>query len=185
MRRAGLEEHAREAMAEAVRLGRGRLPLFQQVEYLLPWLREKRRGFLLLECCATFARLEPGNLPVQIEYAYLGCVSGKFKPAETVDYFRKLREEHPGQAGVALGLATALLLDGQADDALAALDAAPPTEGAEPDIRESAVRAVALAVIGKEAEARRLLDQLDWQKLLQEERETFNKLLSRTRVRAD
>lgn len=180
MARAGLKDFAMESMVEAVRLGRGCLPLYEQVRGLLPWLRERRRGFLMLECCSTFAKLEPGNPDVFSDFLYLGCIFGKIVPSTAAAGFHELLAKRPDQPGAHLGLATALLLDGKPAEALRAMGEAP--EEGPPDLRESAVQAVAFAMLGKEEESKDLLDRLDWQRLLPEERDACLRLLSRTKL---
>jgi len=181
MKEAGLDDLAREAMVSAVRLNRGRLPLFIQVRDLAPWLRDRRRGLALREFARVMAGLEPGN-PYPIAIALdLGCVSGSIDPSVTVEGLTKLLEKNPDMKGLDEALATALLLDKQPDKALAQL---PPDAVTRPDPSPYAlaITGVAMAMKGEDEKARKLIERVEWDKMLTVECDAFSRALSDTRL---
>jgi hypothetical protein len=178
---AGLDELARESMFAAIRLRRGCLPLFDQVSYLVPWLRQKRRGIDLLEFCRFMATLEPGNpLPVAVVLD-VGCTSGNIDPETAIKGLRIIHEKYPEIKGIDDALATALLLAGRPDEALAEFPPDAVTR-AKPSPYALAVTGVAMAMKGDEAESKKLLDRVPWDTMLVEECDAFYRIISDTRL---
>jgi hypothetical protein len=178
---AGLFDLAREAMVSAIRLNRGRLPVFYQVRGLAPWLRDHRRGLALREFARVMAGLEPNNPNPVAVALHLGCVSGSIDPSVTVAELTKLIEAHPEIPGLDEALATALLLDNQPDKALAQL---PPDATTRPGHTPHAlaITGVAMAMKGEDEKASKILKRVEWNKMLTEECDAFSRALSNTRL---
>jgi hypothetical protein len=180
MQDAGLEELAREAMVAAIRKGRGRLPFWQQVRDLLPWLHAKQQGQEMFEVCSVMASLEPEHVHLVVQTLDLACILGKIQPAalrERVD----LVGTHPEISKTPLFrdlLAAACLLQDKPEEALAALGS--EADGADPSrVRAMAVTAVAKAMLGDEQTSTELFNRIDWNLALREEKEFFTRLLER------
>jgi hypothetical protein len=181
MQQAGLDELAREAMVEAVCLGRGRLPIFAQVEDLVPWLRQRQRGFKLMEFCRVMARLEPHN-PIPNAIALdLGCVTGAISPKSSAKVLQQIVKKNPDLTAAREWLATAILLDGRPEQALATLSSATVTDPAASP-RALVVAATARLMLGRSDGLTDLLDRVPWDAMLPEERDCFLRELARIRL---
>jgi hypothetical protein len=181
MRDAGLEELAREAMAAALRKGRGRLPYWLQVRDLLPWLHAKQQGQAMFEVCSVMASLEPERLEVVVQALDLACVLGKIQPAalkERVEQIGSHSPEISQSPRFRELMATALLLDDKPGEAIAALG--PEASGTDKASgRAMAVAAVAKAMLGDDKTSNELFKRTDWNLMLPEERKFFTGLLER------
>jgi hypothetical protein len=177
MREAGLDELAREAMVEAVRTGRGRLPSWEQVRELLPWLRDRQDGRAMLDLCSAMSKLDPYNEEVAIESLDLACIFGRIVPSDLVARLEGVQKRAPEIAKLPRFKelrATALLADGQAQEALAALGGAQNQTGASH--RMIAVAAFANVMLGENTASSQLLARVDWKQMIREEREFFTSL---------
>lgn len=124
MLQAGKQDLANEALAKAVASGRGRLPMWNQVRHLVPWLKRENKSELLFKLCRAMARLEPFSPEPVIELLDISLVLGKTKPESIIETLGKLAETLPRITEAIRyreTLATALVLRGKPDEALAAL----------------------------------------------------------------
>jgi hypothetical protein len=124
MLEAGKPELANEALAEAVAKGRGRLPMWNRVRHLVPWLKKEKKSELLFELCNAMARLEPFSAEPVIELLDIGLVLEKTKPEATIETLSKLAATFPSVSDSIRyreALATALILTEKPEEALAAL----------------------------------------------------------------
>lgn len=179
---AGFEEPARKTMVEALRGGRGRLPYWAQVRDLLPWLHTRQQGQEMFEICSVMASLEPTNTEVVLEALDLACVFGKIQPSMSVERVGKLKSLNPEITAASRFrevLATALLADGKAAEAITSLEPDSTTDPQIASTRAIAVRALAHAMLGDEAASTQLLARVDWKQMLREEREFFTRLLAK------
>ncbi|MEO0017154.1 MAG: hypothetical protein RLZZ522_437 [Verrucomicrobiota bacterium] len=181
MTAAGLHELACEAMTEAVRKGRGRLPLWGQVRDLLPWLHHRQEGQAMLDICKVMATLEPTNPEVVIASLDLSCIFGQIQPAALLTRLALLKEQRPGcdQAPpFQATAATALLADQQPVAAIKALGQM-AADGPNASARVIAVTALAKAMLGDQAASADLLARVDWKTMLPEEKSFFTRLLAK------
>jgi hypothetical protein len=118
----GLEEAGNLALLDAIRLGRGPLPLYSDLKPLLGSLQEQRRENTLLEVCANYFSFEPGNPVLLTQYAYLACLNQLAEPAMIVKALEPLAKAFPKELPIQCVLAMVYLCDGKPEKAAEALD---------------------------------------------------------------
>ena len=121
-REAGMQDEADAALVEAIRLGRGPLPLYADLRPLLNSLARQGRENVLLEICAIYLALEPGNPVLLTQYAYLACLNNLAEPKLIIKALEPLAKAFPKELPIQCVLATAYLCDGQAARAAERLD---------------------------------------------------------------
>ncbi len=119
---AGLEAEAGQAMLEAIRLGRGPLPLYEDLKFLLNPLASQGRENDLMQICAIYLPFEPGNPVLLTQYAYLACLNGLADGKTIVAALKPMAEAFPDALPIQCVLATAYLSDGQPVAAAETLD---------------------------------------------------------------
>jgi hypothetical protein len=119
---AGLGELADMAMLEAIRAGRGPLPLYEDQKSLCQALAASGQDTILLEICAIYLNFEPANPVLLTQYAYLACLNDVIDPAQLLTPLELLARAFPGELPIHITLATAHLCDGRADKAAAVLE---------------------------------------------------------------
>jgi hypothetical protein len=112
-REAHLVELADIAMVEAIRAGRGPLPLYEELKPLCQSLAQSGQETTLLEICALYLGFEPSNPVLLTQYAYLACLLDVIEPALLLTPLDLLAKAFPGELPIHITLATALLCDGQ------------------------------------------------------------------------
>ena len=112
-REAGMQGEAAEAMVEAIRQGRGPLPLYADLKPLLGMLAEQGRENTLLEICAIYLSFESGNPVLLTQYAYLACLSNVVEPQTILKAMETLAIGFPKELPIQCVLATAYLCAGQ------------------------------------------------------------------------
>jgi len=119
---AGMQDQAGQAMFEAIRLGRGPLPLYADLKFLLNSFASQGRENDLLRICATYLPFEPGNPVLLPQYAYLACLNDLAEPRLILKAIKPLAEAYPDALPIQCVLATAYLCDNQPAAAVEALD---------------------------------------------------------------
>ncbi len=122
MREAEMPEEADKAMLAAIRTGRGPLPLYADQRPLLTSLVRQGRDRAMMEVCAIYLMFEFGNPVLLTQYAYLACLNELAAPKIIIEAMEGLAKDYPGELHLQLVIATALLIDGQAQRALEILD---------------------------------------------------------------
>ena len=181
MTAAGLHELACEAMTEAVRKGRGRLPLWSQVRDLLPWLHHRQEGAAMLDICKVMATLEPTNPEVVIASLDLSCIFGQIQPSALLSRLAQLKQQRPDcdQASLfQVAAATALLADQQPEAAIKALGEN-TADDPNATARVIAITALAKAMLGDQTASDDLLGRVNWKIMLPEEKAFFTHLLAK------
>ena len=121
-RDAGMEGEASQAMLEAIRYGRGPLPLYEDLKFLLNQLAREGRENSLLEICAIYMSFEPGNPALLAQYAYLACLNNLAAPKDVLKAMEPLAKAFPKQLPIQCVLATVYLGDNQPAKAAEVLD---------------------------------------------------------------
>jgi hypothetical protein len=121
-REAGMPTEAEQAMVEAIRRGRGPLPLYADLKPLLDSLANQGRENTLLEICTIYLRFEPENPVLLARYAYLACLNHLADTGTLLKAMEVLAKGHPKELSVQCVLATIYLCDRQYDKAAATLD---------------------------------------------------------------
>lgn len=119
---AGMQSEAEQAMVEAIRRGRGPLPLYSKLKPLLNSLAAQGNEVTLLEICAIYLPFEPGNPVLLTQYSYLACLSDRVEPATILQSMELLGKALPNELPVQMVLATAYLCVGQPAKAADTLD---------------------------------------------------------------
>lgn len=119
---AGFNELATTAMVEAIRAGRGPLPLYEDQKSLCQSLAQSGQDTTLLEICAIYLNFEPANPVLLTQYAYLACLNDVIEPAQLLTPLNLLAQAFPKELPIHIALATAHLCDSQADKAAEVLE---------------------------------------------------------------
>ena len=121
-RDAGMAEQADLAMVEAIRLGRGPLPLYADLKPLLNSLSQQGRENILMEICAIYLTFESGNPVLLTQYAYLACLNNLADAGMIIKAMEPLAKAFPKEMPIQSVLATAYLCAGQPAKAAETLD---------------------------------------------------------------
>lgn len=173
---ARLQDEAEQAMVAAIRLGRGPLPLYENLKPLMTSLARQGRDNTLLEVCASYVAFEPGNPVLLTQFAYLACLANAIETKTLVKAMETLANGFPKELPIHCVLATAYLCDGQITKAAETLDRL----DTDPDHLAPGYRAAFLTTqvlnhrIAKDDP--RITD-FPWKSLLPSERKKFNELI--------
>ena len=121
-RAAEMPEQADLAMIEAIRFGRGPLPLYADLKPLLNSLAQQGRENILIEVCAIYLSMEPGNPVLLTQYAYLACLNNLADANTIIKALEPLAKAYPKEMPIQSVLATAYLCNGQPAKAAETLD---------------------------------------------------------------
>lgn len=121
-RDAGMEDQASQAILEAIRLGRGPLPLYEDLKFLLNQLAGEGRENSLLEICAIYMAFEPGNPALLAQYAYLASLNNLAASKDILKAMEPLAKAFPKQLPIQSVLAAIYLGDNQPAKAAEILD---------------------------------------------------------------
>jgi hypothetical protein len=119
---ASLHELASMAMVEAIRAGRGPLPLYEEQKSLCQALAAAGQDTTLLEICAIYLNFEPANPVLLTQYAYLACLNDVIEPAQLLPPLELLAQAFPKELPIHITLATAHLCGGQPEKAAGVLE---------------------------------------------------------------
>lgn len=177
-RKAGMDGEADQAMIEAIKAGKGPLPLFNDILPLIASLEDKERENLLMEIYAVYLPLEPGNPALFTRYAYLACLNRLVEPPALLGKLETLAKSFPKEAMLQWVLATVYLCDGKpkkAEDVL--------TRAGEGDL-EGRVQGYRIAWLTTEVMNRRIppddprITGFPWTTLKASERKRFGELIA-------
>ncbi len=170
---AGMDVEAQEAMLEAVRSGRGPLPLYTDLKPVLNFLANQGRENELMQICAIYLPFEPGNPVLLTQYAYLACLNGLVDSKVILKAIKPMGDAFPNALPIQCVLATIYLSDGQFSAAAATLDRLK----LDPNKLSPGYRAAFLTtqVLNKRmAKDDPLIVNLPWKSLLPSERRKFS-----------
>ncbi len=125
-------EFSEKAMIEAIRIGRGPLPLYSDLRPLLISLRQDERENILLEICAIYLSFEPGNPVLLTQYAYLAYFNGLAEAAAVLGALEQLAEAFPNEAPIQRVLAGIYVCDGRLSEAGEIFQKQDPLAGVSP-----------------------------------------------------
>ncbi|MEI6654949.1 MAG: hypothetical protein WCP45_09290 [Verrucomicrobiota bacterium] len=175
-RDAALDKEAEQAAVEAIRCGRGPLPLYSDLKPLLNSLARQGKDKVLLEICAIYLPFESANPVLITQLAYLACLNQLLEPKIVLAAMEHLAKGYPKEVPIQCVLATAYLCDGQAATAAATLD---PLQ-LEPAKLSPGYQAAFLTIQALNDRIARddpSLTNLPWNSLLPSERKKFGDLL--------
>lgn len=173
---AEMPDEAGQALVEAIRSGRGPLPLYADLKPLLNSLANQGHENTLLEICTIYLPFESGNPVLLTQYAYLACLNQLAEPKTIVKAMETLAKGFSKELPIQMVLATAYLCDNQPEMAAATLD---PLE-LDPAKLAPAYRA---AYLTTQALNRRIpkddpaITEFPWKSLQPSERKKFNELI--------
>jgi len=173
---AGMQVEADHALVEAIRLGRGPLPLYADLTPLLNALARQGRENTLLEICTIYLPFEPGNPILLTQYSYLACLNNLVEPKILSKVMELLAKAFPKELPIQCVLATIYLCDGQPAQAAAVLDRLQldPAQLA-PSYRAAFLTTQVLT--GRLAKDAPSITNFPWKSLQQSERRKFNELI--------
>lgn len=118
-----------EAIVEAARLGRGRLPLYKTIKPTLVRLASTGQEKTLMELCASYLVVEPNNPVLVTQYAYMACLNDLADLSIVARAIRGLADALPKEVPVLSVLAAVYLCDGKPEKAREIVDALPSDAG--------------------------------------------------------
>jgi len=184
-RRASLMEVPRiaeRAWVAALRVGWGRLPLYNDLTPLLESLAVQNRTLDLLAVYRALLRYEPLNPELQNNFYYLALLHGVIQPQEALERLTVLAEAQPEMPELYSAVALAALMAGEPGQALDLLPRVEQAGRVSPMMR-NALEGTTLTKLGRGDEARALLESVNWQLFLHQENIVFRKLLQESQVR--
>jgi len=173
---AGMTAESEHALVEAIRLGRGPLPLYTDLRPLLNSLARQGRENTLLEICTIYLSFESGNPVLLTQYAYLACLNKLDEPKTILKAMEVLAKGFPKELPIQCVLATVYLCDGQPAKAAETLD----RMEVDPAKLPPGYRAAYLttqALNGRIAKDDPLIRDFPWKSVLPSERRKFNELI--------
>jgi hypothetical protein len=119
---ADMMPEAEEAMVEAILRGRGPLPFFEQIHWLIDNLARKGLEELILRILTTYLWFEPGDHNLVAGYIYLACFNDLAEPEVLLRAVTLLATEFPEHRNIQFTHAVAYLYSGQASAAAEVLN---------------------------------------------------------------
>jgi hypothetical protein len=119
----GQVNYAEQALVEAIRDGKGALPLYSDLGFLLESLSKQGKENILLEICANYLAYENGNIILLTQYAYLACLNNLADPEIVLKAMEPLAKAYPAEIPIQCVLAFVYLAANQVDNAFKAIEA--------------------------------------------------------------
>lgn len=169
-------EFAHRAMIEAIRVGRGPLPLYSDISPLLVSLRKEDRENVLLEICARYLSFEPGNPILLTQYAYLAFFNGLADAPTVLSALEPMAKAFPNEIPLQRVLAAVYVCAGRLEDADVIFDRhKPDVESSPPEyLMAYYTKRILSEEMDKDAPAMERFPQLA---LLPSERKKFSELI--------
>jgi hypothetical protein len=173
---AGMQDEANQALVEAIRVGRGPLPLYAELKPLLNSLAQQGHENTLLEICSIYLSFESGNPVLLTQFAYLACLNNMVEPKTILKAMEALAKGFPKELPIQITLAIAYLCDDQPDKAATTLDRLELNPAELPPAYRAAflVTQVLNRRLNK-SDSR--ITEFPWKSLQASERKKFNELL--------
>lgn len=175
-RDAAMAQEAEQALVEAIRCGRGPLPLYATLKPLLTSLAQRGHDKTLLEICAIYLPFESTNPVLITQLAYLASLNQLIEPKTVLEAMVHLGKGFPNEVPIQCVLATAYLRNGQPVMAAQTLDRLK----LDPDRLANGYRAAFLTtqvLKGRIAVDDPRVTDFPWKSLLPCERKKFNELI--------
>lgn len=119
---AGMMPEAEESMVEAIFRGRGPLPFFEQIHWLIDSLARKGLEELILRILTTYLWFEPGDHNLVSGYIYLACLNDLADPQVLLRAVSLLAPAFPEERNIQFTHAVAYLNSGQTSAAAEVLN---------------------------------------------------------------
>jgi hypothetical protein len=171
-----MDKEAEQAMVEAIRCGRGPLPLYSDLKPLLNSLARQGKDKTLLEICAIYLPFESANPVLITQLAYLACLNQLLEPKTVQAAMEHLAAGFPKEVSIHCVLATAYLCDGQHLRAAETLDRL-HLDPARLSPEYHAAFLTIQVLNGRIARDDPRITGLEWNSLLPSERNKFSELL--------
>lgn len=177
--RTGMRSRGELALVEAIRLGRGPLPLYNNLRPLLESLFRQNRENEIMMICSRYFAFEPNNAALLSQYAYLACIHDMAAPETLLKAARPLAEQYKDAQPVQFVLITLQLCAGLPQEALATLERMNPNlDTLSPTHRIAYL--VTLVMNQKMAPDDPRIARFPWDKLLLSEQRKYAQLLKKT-----
>jgi hypothetical protein len=118
----GMKEYAEQSLIEAIRDGKGPLPLYSDLNALLNLLVSQGREKLILEICAIYLSFEPSNVVLLTQYSYLACLNNLADPEVVLKAIEPVATAFPNELPLQCVLASIYLAANQYAKAAAVID---------------------------------------------------------------
>ena len=161
---------------EAIRCGRGPLPLYADLKPLLSSLAQQGQDKTLLEICAIYLPFESANPVLITQLAYLACLNQLIDPMTVLAAMEHLATGFPKEVPIQCVLATAYLCNGQTAKAAQTLDAL-QLDPAKLSPGYQAAFLTIQVLAGRIARDDARITGFVWKSLLPSERKKFSELI--------
>lgn len=173
----GADRAAEDAWVAGIRVGWGLIPLYADLRPRFAGLAAKDRSADLLAMFRTLIRFEPENPELVQNFFYLGVIHNIVEPSVAVDRLRALLEAHEDRPEFASSLAFAHLAANQPRKALDLIPTVRSSDLISPMMAD-ALEGTALALTDSPETALPLLETVDWDRFLRQERVAFREILT-------
>jgi hypothetical protein len=180
--RMGAIRVAERAWVAALRVGWGRLPLYNDLQALFFSLAQQNRTFDLFVVYRALLRFEPQNIDLQNNFHYMALLHGVIQPGEVFERFKILAEENPTKPELFSAMVLAALMANEPHQAEALLPRVEESERVSPMMRR-ALTGVTLTMMDRDDEGRAMLEPVDWKRFLNQENMVFRRLLQDSQIR--
>jgi hypothetical protein len=176
----GAKDAAVNAWVAAVRLGWGPLPLYQDLRPVVASLSAQGRTDDLLAMCGSLLRFEPGNPDLINDFHYLALLHGSLPPDKIIPAQTKMATQLNKPPYFAT-LMLAEILAGRPADALSRLPRMAGDKAVDP-MMKTALEGCARVLAGDTEAGAALLQTVDWNGFMRQERIVFNNLLGKAAI---
>lgn len=177
----GVGRIVERAWVAAVRVGWGRLPLYNDLRPVIASLGAQDLTLELLAIFRSLVRLEPQNVELLNNYYYLALLHDLAEPSEVLERLLVLASENESMPELYSAAAMAALKGNEPGLVFKWLPKFKESGRVSPTM-VAALHGVALIMSGKIDEGELLLGGIDWDQLLNQEVLTFRELLVATKV---
>ena len=179
----GAREAAIDAWVAAVRLGWGQVPLYNDLIPVINALAAKGRSEDLLAMCRTLLHFEPFHTDLRNNFYYLALIHSLLPPDKVAAATAQLLAENPQRPGFNSPLMLAEMLAGRPADALSRLPDLHRCKDVDP-MMQTALEGSARVLVGQTDAGTALLRQVQWERLMRQERLVFRDLLVKLKLAA-
>jgi hypothetical protein len=172
-----------DAWVAAVRLGRGQLPLYNDLSPVLGVLAREGRTEDLLAMCRTMLRFEPNNTDLLNNFYYLALIHGILPPDKVTPAMIRLVTNHPLRPALNSTLMLAEMLGGDAASALTRLPQLSKSKEVD-TMMKAALEGSARVLVGETEAGTALLRDIKWERLMRQERIVFRDMLVKLKIAA-
>jgi hypothetical protein len=170
-----------DAWVAAILSAWGQLPLANDLEPVMIELATRGRSEDLLDVSRALLRYEPNNAKLVNNSQYLGLIHGVVTPEDALRALGQALEAHPEMPELQSAMMMARLMQGRGAEALELLPAVRQCRKISPMMLK-ALEGSALVLESRNGEGVALLNQVQWNRFLRQERVAFRDLLIQLKI---